>query len=131
MKQITDDDLRRAIFIAVSRSYYEEFQRILPQSLADALDITMTNEGVMIYAIGKAGEIINWLNYGTEGPYIIKPKDKTKLRFKISGETFFANKVIHPGITARKYVEQVMDDQGINDKFEKEFEQAIERLLEQ
>jgi hypothetical protein len=43
-----------------------------------------------------------FIEYGTRGPYVIRPRRASVLRFETEdGEVVFAHEVIHPGIRAR------------------------------
>lgn len=58
------------------------------------------------YEIGPRGvDYAIFIEYGTKGPYEIKPKKADGvLAFTMGGRTVFAKSVIHPGIEAQPFV---------------------------
>jgi hypothetical protein len=55
--------------------------------------------GVVVYAVKYALAVHD----GT-GPYIIMPKKRKVLKFKVGGKTVFAKRVRHPGVRARPFL---------------------------
>lgn len=130
---IKKSELNRALLKAVARTYYKELLKNIPGKgrLADALDIMTVPDGVLIYADDeKAGEILNYLNFGTQGPYPIRPKNKQALSFFAEGEYVVTKKVVHPGIEARLFVQSVMNNESTNEKMQAILEQEIKKIVQ-
>lgn len=47
---------------------------------------------------------------GSNGPYVILPKRKKALKFKVGGQTIIVKKVIHPGNKPRPFLRQATLD---------------------
>lgn len=61
-----------------------------------------TGEGYV--KVGTKVPYAKWQHYGTR-PYVILPKNKKSLRFKVGYKDYkFAKKIRHPGIPARPFV---------------------------
>lgn len=46
----------------------------------------------------------------TFGPYVIRPKHASALKFKVGGKEVFAKQVIHPGVRARPFMRPAIDE---------------------
>ncbi len=49
-------------------------------------------------------EYAKYLEFGTKGPYVIKPKRRKSLRIPVEGGYRFIKKAIHPGIKRRPFM---------------------------
>ena len=60
---------------------------------------------VVIYGAGKNNflQYGRFLEFGTKGPYTIRPKERKALKIPTSKGFIFRRKVLHPGIRARHY----------------------------
>ncbi|GAB6075757.1 hypothetical protein [Desulfurobacterium crinifex] len=60
---------------------------------------------VVIYGAGKNNflQYGRFLEFGTKGPYTIRPKERKALKIPTSKGFIFRRKVLHPGIKARHY----------------------------
>ena len=60
---------------------------------------------VVIYGAGKNNflQYGRFLEFGTKGPYTIRPKERKALKIPTSKGFIFRKKVLHPGIRARHY----------------------------
>ena len=61
---------------------------------------------VVIYGAGKEDNFLQYgkfLEFGTKGPYTIRPKERKALKIPTSKGFIFRRKVLHPGIRARHY----------------------------
>ena len=60
---------------------------------------------VVIFGAGKNShlEYGKFLEFGTEGPYVIRPKERKALSIPTSKGFIFRKKATHPGIRARHY----------------------------
>lgn len=96
---------------------------------ANAWRVVTENNTVYLMNI-KFGDIVLFLEEGTKGPYIIRPKNGKALKFKIGDNTIFAKKVEHPGIEARKFVKKVLDDKGLQKRFNKIVDDGIQKILD-
>lgn len=64
-----------------------------------------------VQAGGGPAYYAKFQNYGTDGPYEIKPLDpKGVLAFMINGKMRFAKSVMHPGLKARNFMESTLDE---------------------
>jgi len=61
--------------------------------------------GVNLDTVPYAG----FQEYGTQGPYEIRAKNKKALAFKVGGATVFRKKVMHPGVKAHPYIRPAME----------------------
>jgi hypothetical protein len=68
--------------------------------------------GVVIYAVKYALPVHD----GT-GPYIIVPKKKKALKFKVGGKTVFAKKVRHPGVAGRPFLRRAAEEVATADGY--------------
>lgn len=131
---IKKSEVNRALLKAVARTYYKELLKAIPGKgrLSDSLQITQTTDGVLIFSDeDKAAEILNYLNFGTQGPYVIRPKNKQALSFFANGQYIITKKVIHPGIEARLFVQKVFNNEVLFKQMGNILEQEIEKLVEQ
>ena len=138
MRQVTNDELLRIFYVAVSRSYFIELQKMLPKGIADNLELEMdkVNMEILITSSDKITEIFHYLDQGTGlwGPkrtkYVIEPVNKTVLRFKLNGENVFSKRVVHPGIKSRHYIKKLISNSSVHDVFEKEVHNGFVRVLD-
>jgi hypothetical protein len=77
--------------------------------------IPVTNDGSTIAGGVQAGGgpayYAKFQNYGTAGPYEIRPKDpKGVLAFMVDGKMAFAKVVRHPGLPARNFMESTLEE---------------------
>jgi hypothetical protein len=77
--------------------------------------IPVTNDGATIAGGVQAGGgpayYAVYQNYGTAGPYEIRPIDpKGVLVFLLDGKTVFAKRVMHPGLPARNFMESTLEE---------------------
>lgn len=64
-----------------------------------------------VQAGGGPAYYAKFQNYGTAGPYVIKPLDpKGVLAFMVDGKMRFAKSVMHPGLPARNFMESTLDE---------------------
>lgn len=145
--KITTSQLQKALFIAVSRTYFKEIVNQTPGKgiVADGWDINIETRGIVI-SNKEFGDIIYYLEEGTK-PHIIEAKNKKFLKFKkpetpspkkppIPGNVafekngyIFSKKVRHPGIEARKFIYDIFNNSTIQKRFEKEFEKELEKII--
>lgn len=57
--------------------------------------------------VTTTNNIYKFQHDGTKGPYTIVPVRARKLRFEIKGRVIYADKVTHPGLTARNYTKRI------------------------
>lgn len=95
--------------------------------------LTVTNDGTTIEGGVQAGGgpayYAKFQNYGTAGPYEIKPIDpKGVLAFMIDGKQAFAKRVMHPGLPARNFMESTLEESqaGIVASLQSAVDEAIE-----
>lgn len=77
--------------------------------------IPVVNTGAEIIGGVQAGGgpayYAKFQNYGTAGPYEIKPLDpKGVLAFRLDGKMRFAKRVMHPGLPARNFMESSLEE---------------------
>ena len=131
MKTITQNQLTNALMRTLYLTYYKWIEDATPKKrgiVADNWEVVEVNDGIAIRN-EEYGDVVKFLEFGTK-PHIIKPKDKSVLNFQIGGKEIFAKFVRHPGIQARKFITQVMDNKSNEIKFKNILEKEFERLLE-
>ena len=147
MNIVTKDQLNRAFFLAITRSYFNEIKEKTPGKgfVRDGWEIEMKGIDI-IMSNKKFGDIILYLEDGVD-PHIIEAKNKKFLKFKkpttvrskhspIRGNIAFekdgfiySKKVMHPGIVARKFIYNILTDPNTNKRFETEFEKEIKKIF--
>jgi len=85
---------RRRLFKSRTGNLFQSIQA-LPES----------ETRIVIFGAGKDShlEYGKFLEFGTEGPYVIRPKERKALSIPTSKGFIFRKKVTHPGIRARHY----------------------------
>ena len=121
----------KALTRAIYKTYYAEIVKNTPGKgiVADGWDVVSSVDEIKIVN-PEYGEIVTYLEYGTN-PHIIRAKNKKSLRWQVGpGDKFaFAKSVKHPGIKARKFIHNVLEDPTVHKNFEKELEIEIKKLL--
>lgn len=49
-----------------------------------------------------------YIEFGTQGPYEIKPKNKKALKFNVGGTEVITKKVIHPGLRPNPFIRDTL-----------------------
>ncbi len=143
---ITNQQLIRALYIAISRTYFAEIIKNTPGKgiVADAWEINIVGNNIII-SNKEFGDIIKFLEEGTK-PHIIEAKDGGFLKFKAEEKASAGNpipnniafekdgyvytkKARHPGIAARKFIYKILSDKTIEKQFETEFELQLKKLI--
>lgn len=95
--------------------------------------LPVTNDGATIEGGVQGGGgpayYFKFQNYGTAGPYEIRPLDpKGVLAFMINGKMAFAKRVMHPGLPARNVMESTLEESqvGIISSLQSAVSEAIE-----
>ena len=149
MIEITEQELMNITMIAASRVYLSALIKNTPGegNVAGAWDIDITSDGVRIFN-EEFGDVVTFLEEGTD-PHEIHAKDSGFLKFpkgegtytgpkkKIPGNIafekdgfIFAKAVYHPGIEARRFVENVLNDTSLEQQFDKELETLLKQKLQ-
>jgi hypothetical protein len=118
--------LDNAIFIALNRVYGKAFFERTPKKTGGTAQKWEIERVKPFYyqIINPFGDIITFLEFGTE-PHEIKPKNKKALRWVDGGKEHFAKKVNHPGFEARRFVQGILNDNALYNKFKQELAQRI------
>lgn len=97
--------------------------------VADGWDVNIVGDNVIIDN-KEFNSIVIFLEKGTI-PHIIQAKNKKALRWKVGpGDRFaFAKKVRHPGIEARRFVQNVLQDSNTRRDFERAFEKELNKFI--
>ena len=141
------DKVQKAAFFALTKVYLKAFQDRTPGDGETHQMWDVEERGFLEFAIvNPAGVVIEVLENGRR-PGIIRAKNKKFLRFKkpkgstkkgkkIPGNVafekdgfVFAKAVMHPGFKGRFFVEQILQDQGMFDKFQDEFTNKLLSLV--
>ena len=110
-------NIDKEIFIALSRVYLPEFIRRTPGTGVTSKSWDLEMRGGAFVFSNPRGEIVLYLEEGTQ-PHIIRPKNKKALRWtNDSGIAQFAKYVNHPGFAARKFIESIIEDENLYIKF--------------
>lgn len=117
---------------AVYDIYLPAMEKATPKKTGKTADSwRVVTEGDVVYLMNiKFGEIVEFLDSGTRGPYVIEPKNASALKFTVNGKNVFAKKVIHPGIQARKFVDKTLNDPGIQARFSLRIDRELQKLLD-
>lgn len=80
------------------------------------------NMNVRVLADRVVGEVFNDANYAAvvhdgSGPYIIRPRRRKALKFKVGGQTVFARKVHHPGTRGRPWIARAVQETAVPQGF--------------
>jgi phage gpG-like protein len=100
---------------AVAQEYEEQLEQTLNEAQSRAsrdvpVDTGALRNDISIDRGDRWARIFNtlhyapFINFGTEGPYIIEADEADALRFEVDGEEVFAQAVLHPGIEATYYM---------------------------
>lgn len=78
-------------------------------TLASSIQVNFV--GPLTAVIGPTVYYGVYQEFGTRGPYVIKPrKPDGRLVFQVNGTTVFAKQVTHPGLHARPYMRPAAQD---------------------
>ena len=152
MNKLLSSDLRKAIYLAFSRTYIKALTEITPGDgeTHSNWDLRFQGNNIIIYN-EPTGDNILFTNDGTR-PHIIRAKEKKYLRFKKGKEQsgqgiskgrikipgnkafekdgyIFAKMVYHPGIREMRYIEHIMEDKNLEKECRKILEDEIEKLI--
>jgi hypothetical protein len=107
--------------------------------------LTDTSRGELTIAVLTDDEIYGYVDEGTKGPYVIRPKRARALRFpgvfraKTSpgvigstsgfkgGDNVYAKQVIHPGIKARNFSKTI--EKKWSSRYKRRMEKAMKRAV--
>ena len=107
--------LAGATLSVIGQKYVEETQKAIKEkrlfrsrtgNLFQSIQALPESETrIVIFGAGKDShlEYGKFLEFGTKGPYVIKPKERKALSIPTSKGFIFRKKVTHPGIRARHY----------------------------
>jgi len=129
---ITEKDVNNAILKAAKDVYLHAIVSATPKNtgkVAKAWKIKLTENGFPVIYNEKFGDIIKFLEEGTQGPYKIEAKNAKALKFTIGTKTIFAKWVMHPGIIARRFIQKVMDDDVLQKRFSNAIQAEIAFLI--
>ena len=81
-----------------------------------------------VKVVGEGEEIkYGWfLEFGTKGPYVIKPKRRKALKIPTERGYIFRKKAIHPGIKPRHWFFLEIHEQKAKEAFRKTIKEGIE-----
>jgi len=131
-KQIFDREVSDIIGDAVNIIYLPAMKKATPKKTGQTSESwRVVIEKDIVYLMNiQFGHIIEFLNDGTK-PHTIEPKNAKALRFVIDGKVVFAKKVEHPGIEARKFVDKILNDKGLENKFSKIVDTKMQKILDE
>lgn len=124
---------------AIETVYLKKIKQNTPSKTgktAAAWKLKKVKDGEYMIYNKKFGDIVEYLENGTGlyGPkgekYIIVPKDKKALKFIINGKTVFCKEVVHPGIEARHFIRDTMEDSITKRDFFNEFDKRFHNILD-
>jgi hypothetical protein len=138
MVEITKKDINNILIKVVSKTYLIELITKTPGNgkVANEWDIRLDKDGVVIYN-DEFGDIVLFLEEGTK-PHKIKPKHRDALAFEWRNAPFDANgkngkylfkEVNHPGIAARHFVRDIINDKKLHKKFSELLDKELEKLF--
>ena len=128
----TIQDLDNAVAFAVENVYLSELKRVTPKDTGyTASRWKIRKESTLNYQLvndSRSGDylIVLLLEYGTR-PHVIRPKNAKALHWQKGSKDIFATKVNHPGFEGRRFIEGVMNDESLIERFEKVMMAHIER----
>ena len=73
------------------------------QLFRSIIALPVSKRKVIIFGAGEDTEYGKYLEYGTRGPYVIRPKEREYLIIPTENGYIKKKKVTHPGIRARHY----------------------------
>ncbi len=106
-------NLAQATLSVIGQKYVEEtkknivrkklFQNRSKRLYGSIKALPVSKTRVVIFGAGEDSEYGKYLEFGTKGPYVIRPKEREYLIIPTESGYIRKKKVIHPGIKARHY----------------------------
>ena len=129
--QLNQRQISEIISNAVQNVYLPEIVKVTPKQTGDTANgWRVLIESNKVYLVNiRFGDIVKFLEDGTK-PHVIRPRRAKALRFELGDKIVFAKKVHHPGIKARKFIQKTLNDKTLNDRFEKEIDIELQKLLD-
>lgn len=129
---INERELSEIIANAIQDVYLPAIVKATPKQSGDTANgwRVIIESNVPYLANIRFGHIVKFLEDGTNGPYVIEPVNAKALSFVSGNKRFFATKVIHPGIEARKFVQETLANENLKKQFTDKIDTDIQKMLD-